>query len=135
MKYINPDIDELLNVYTYLDPRFKGSYIDEADVTLVEDCSTREGVDEDEDQDSTSVLTAGVYQHLEILQRYHYLSNLVSRNVNFQVEATEIQSSFSTPQTPEQQMKKEIEDYIKLPLLDAELDPRQCRKVHMYFLL
>lgn len=46
-------------------------------------------------------------------------------------EATEMWSSSSTPQTPEQRIKKEIENYIKLPLLDAELDPLQWWKVHM----
>ena len=52
MKYDDPDINELLNVCTYLDPRFKGSYIDEADITLVEYHLTKASVDED--QDSTS---------------------------------------------------------------------------------
>ena len=46
-------------------------------------------------------------------------------------EPTELPSLSSTPQTLEQQMKKEIENYIKLPLLDAESDPLQWWKVHM----
>ena len=46
-----------------------------------------------------------------------------------------MQSSSSTPQSPEQRVKKEIEDCIKLLLLDTESDPLQWWKVHMAVLL
>ena len=49
-------------------------------------------------------------------------------------EAVETHSSSSIPQTPEQMIKKEIEDYIKQPLLDPELNPLQWWKVHMVVL-
>ena len=48
-------------------------------------------------------------------------------------EANETQLS-SPPQTSEQKIKKEIEEYIKLPLLDAELDPLQWWRVHTVML-
>ena len=49
-------------------------------------------------------------------------------------ETVELLSSSSTPQTPNQKIKKEIEDYLKLPMLDAEMDPLQWWKVHMVVL-
>ena len=134
-KYDDPDIDELLNVCTYLDPRFKESYIDEADITLVKDRLTREGVDEDQDgtsEDSeptaSTLLASGNSAEPSLSEQ----SGIKKRKLSSWLkEATELQSSSGTPQTPEQRMKKEIEDYIKLPLLDAELDPIQWWKVHM----
>ena len=35
---------------------------------------------------------------------------------------------------PEQKVKKEIEEYLRLPLLDVELDPLQWWKVHVVVL-
>jgi len=49
-------------------------------------------------------------------------------------ETIELQLSSSIPQNPEQKMKKELQDYLQLPQLDAELDPLQWWKVHMIVL-
>ena len=49
-------------------------------------------------------------------------------------ETVELQSASSIPQTPVQKIEKEIENYLKLPLLDAELDPFQWWKVHVFVL-
>jgi len=38
-------------------------------------------------------------------------------------ETIELQSASSTPQTPVQKLEREIENNLKLPLLDADLDP------------
>ena len=132
IKYDDPDINELLNVCTYLDPRFKGSYIDEADVTLVEDRLTREGTDENQDSTSeptpSTLPTSGDSAEASLSEKSGTKKRKLS---SWLKEATKMPSSSSTPQTPEQQIKKEIEDYIKLPLLDAESDPLQWWKVHM----
>ena len=59
-KYDDADIDELLNVCTYFDPRFKESYIDgEVKIALVKDRLAREDVEMLEDQNNTSEHTAG----------------------------------------------------------------------------
>ena len=132
IKYDDPDINELLNICTYLDPRFKGSYIDEADVTLVEDRLTREGTDENQDSTSeptpSTLPTSGDSAEASLSEKSGTKKRKLS---SWLKEATKMPSSSSTPQTPEQQIKKEIEDYIKLPLLDAESDPLQWWKVHM----
>ena len=108
----------------------------------MKDHLAREGVEMIEDQDRPSELTASplttdasgdsestsVFERTSVSEqsgtKKHKLSSWLK-------EATEAQSSFSTPQSPEQRVKKEIEDYIKLPLLDAESDPLQWWKVHM----
>ena len=104
-KYDDPDIDELLNVCTYLDPRFKESYIDEADITLVKDRLTREGVDEDQDgtsEDSeptaSTLLASGNSAEPSLSEQ----SGIKKRKLSSWLkEATELQSSSGTPQTPE----------------------------------
>ena len=136
-RYDDTDIDELLNVCTYLDPRFKGSYIDDlGDISLVKDRLVREGVEMIEDQDRPSEPTAsplttdasGDSERTSVSEQSGTKKRKLS---SWLKEATEAQLSSSTPQSPEQRVKKEIEDYIKLPLLDAESDPLQWWKVHM----
>ena len=136
-KYDDADIDELLNVCTYLDPRFKVSYIDdEVNIALVKDRLAREGVEMIEDQDKTPESTISSQTATEASGNAEQTpsSNKKRKLSSWLKEATETQLSASTPQTPEQQVKKEMEEYVKLPLLDAELDPLQWWKVHMIVL-
>ena len=109
MKYDDPDINELLNVCTYLDPRFKGPYIDEADVTLVEYHLTKASVDEDQDSTSepaaSTLPTFGDFTEASLSKK----SGIKKHKLLIWLKkATEMPSSSSTSQTPEQQTKKEI---------------------------
>ena len=137
-KYDDADIEELLNVCTYLDPRFKGSYIDdEISISLVKDRLAREGVEMIEDQDRIPepAGSAPTATDLSTDSEQSAQSGIKKRKLSSWLkEAVETHSSSSTPQTPEQMIKKEIEDYIKQPLLDAELNPLQWWKVHMVVL-
>ena len=130
-KYDDNDVDELLNVCTYLDPRFKGVYIEnEVDLALVKDRLAREGTEMIEDQEGVSEPTSSS-QSSSVVSDPSIKKRKLS---SWLKETVELQSSSSTPQTPDQKIKKEIEDYLKLPMLDAEMDPLQWWKVHMVVL-
>ena len=130
-KYDDNDVDELLNVCTYLDPRFKGVYIEnEVDLALVKDRLAREGTEMIEDQEGVSEPTSSSQSSSAVSD-----PSIKKRKLSgWLKETVELQSSSSTPQTPDQKIKKEIEDYLKLPMLDAEMDPLQWWKVHMVVL-
>ena len=130
-KYDDNDVDELLNVCTYLDPRFKGVYIEnEVDLALVKDRLAREGTEMIEDQEGVSEPTSSSQSSSAVSD-----PSIKKRKLSSWLKETvELQSSSSTPQTPDQKIKKEIEDYLKLPMLDAEMDPLQWWKVHMVVL-
>ena len=130
-KYDDNDVDELLNVCTYLDPRFKGVYIEnEVDLALVKDRLAREGTEMIEDQEGVSEPTSSSQSSSAVSD-----PSIKKRKLSSWLKETvELQSSSSTPQTLDQKINKEIEDYLKLPMLDAEMDPLQWWKVHMVVL-
>ena len=84
-KYEDSDVDELLNVCMYLDPRFKERYIKgEVDRTLVKNRLDIEKVQKWLKMGFLNQLLVPVlHHHLEILKQY--LGLVLSRNVNFQV--------------------------------------------------
>ena len=105
-KYDDADIEELLNVCTYLDPRFKGSYIDdEISISLVKDRLAREGMEMIEDQDripepAGSAPTAmDASTDSEQSAQFGIKKRKLSSWLKEAVETHS--SSSSTPQTPE----------------------------------
>ena len=140
-KYDDVDIDELLNVCTYLDPRFKSMYIEDGvSVTLVIDRLAREGVEIMEEETSQPASCTGSTPiSTEVSGCTSSASN--SSNVtkkrklsSWLKEAAETQVPPNEPLTPEQKAKKELEEYKRLPLLDSELDPLEWWKVHQIVL-
>ena len=116
-KYDDADIEELLNVCTYLDSRFKGSYIDdEISISLVKDRLAKEGVEMIEDQDRIPepAGNAPTATDASTDTEQSAQSGIKKRKLSSWLkEAVETHSSSSsTPQTPKQMIKKEIEDCI-----------------------
>ena len=130
-KYDDVDVNELLNVRTYLDPRFKSMYIEDGvSVTLVIDCLAREGFEIIEEQTSQSASGTGSTPPIatevsECTSSTSNSSNLTKKRKlsSWLKEAAETQVPPGEPLTAEQKAKKELEEYERLPLLDSELDP------------
>ena len=134
-KYDDNDIDELLNISTYLDPRFKGKYIEsDEDLALVKDRLAREGTEMIEDQEEVSESTSSSQSSSGSSETACDPGIKKRKLSSWLKETIELKLSSSTPQNPEQKMKKELQDYLLLPQLDAELDPLQWWKVHMIVL-
>lgn len=125
-------------MHTYLDPRFRSTYIeDDVSAALVKDCLAREGVEVIEEQ--TCQPTTG--NLAVVTEASEHTSSVSSSNPSkkrklsaWLKEATEAQAPSNNPLTPEQKIKKEIEEYDRLQLLDSELDPLQWWKVHQIVL-
>ena len=134
-KYDEADIDGLLNVCTYLDPRFKSMYIDDdVDTALVKDRLAREGVEIIEAQTGQSA-TGNTTVTTEASENTSSASTSSNPSKKCKLstwlkEAAVIQGPSGNPLTPEQKVKKEIEEFDRLQLLDSELDPLQWWKVH-----
>ena len=113
-KYDKADIDGLLNECTYLDPRFKSMYIDDVDTALVKDCLVREGVEIIEAQTGQSA-TGNTTEASEKTSSASTSSN-PSKKCKLSTwlkEAVIIQGPSGNPLTPEQKVKKEIEEFDK----------------------
>ena len=134
-KYNDADIDGLLNVCTYLDPRFKSMYIDDdLDIALVKDRLARESVKIIEEQtcQSASGNTAVTMKASENASATSTNSN-PSKKCKLSAwlkEAAVVQAPSGSCLIPEQKIKKEIEEFDRLQLLDSELDLLQWWKVH-----
>ena len=128
-KYDDVDVNELLNVRTYLNPRFKSMYIEDGvSVTLVIDCLAREGVEIIEEQTSQPASGTGSTPPIatevsECTSSTSNSSNLTKKRKlsSWLKEAAETQVPPGEPLTAEQKAKKELEEYERLPLLDSEL--------------
>ena len=109
-KYDNTDTDELSNVCTYLDPRFKGSYIDDVeDISLVKGHLAREDVEMIKDQDRPSEPTADPRttdssKDSERTSVSEQSGTKKRKLLSWLKEATEMQSSSSTLQSPNRRL-------------------------------
>ena len=109
-KYDEADIDGLLNVCTYLDPRFKSMYIDDdVDTALVKDCLAR-GVEIIEAQTGQSA-TGNTIVTTEASENTSSASTSSNPSKKCKLstwlkEAAVIQGPSGNPLTPEQKVKK-----------------------------
>ena len=110
-------------------------YIDgDVDTALVKDRLAREGVEIIEEQ--TCQFASG---NIAVTTETSETTSATSTNSNpskkcklsaWLKEAAVVQAPSGSRLTPEQKIKKEIEEFDRLQLLDSELDPLQWWKVH-----
>ena len=123
-KYSGHDIDELLSVSCFLDPRFKTEYIDSpAVVAMVKDCLAREGVELIPEDDRTAVQTQVEITEIQLCPIRRKLGSWLKEAKGTALDDT-------TTLIPEEKMEKEIEDYLKDPTLDEESNPLEWWKLH-----
>ena len=123
-KYSGHDIDELLSVSCFLDPRFKTEYIDSpAVVAMVKDCLAREGVELIPEDDRTAVQTQVEISEIQPCTIRRKFGSWLKEAKGTALDDT-------TTLIPEKKMEKEIEDYLKDPTLDEESNPLEWWKLH-----
>ena len=98
-KYEDSDVDELLNVCTYLDPRFKERYIEgEVDRTLVKNCLAREGTEMIEDGISEPTSSSSSLSSSGGSETVYGPDTVKKRKLSSWLKETvELQSASSTP--------------------------------------
>ena len=130
-KYSNVETSEIMDLSSFLDPRFITDYIVNSELAIVKDRLIREGSDiykeitaessestkslesdKDEDDDTVTVTVSAKRRKLS--------SWLKASRQTSSTEAVSL----------EEKVKREIDAYEKLPRADVELDPLKWWRVH-----
>lgn len=132
-KYEQQETSELLDVATFLDPRFKMKFVVDSDKDNIKDRIIREGTEAQTAKESTN--------------QEHTIPQSTSTDSSTSVDAPppakkrklgsilrqcmagDSSVHTLTPKTPQQKAEIEVESYLRIPLQDVEGDPLQWWKV------
>lgn len=127
-KYSGSDLDELLNISCFVDPRFKTEYIEDATtVAIVKDRLSKEMVEMVSEE--ASAATSDVTQVSETAHASEPPSKKRKLG-SWLKEVKNTRTDSTTPKTTEEKAKEEIEAYLQAPSADPESNPLLWWKVH-----
>ena len=118
-KYLgHSNFEDTINIASFLDPRFKAQHLGD-ELPLIKQRIIREGVEMvgsgGNDEDSENVLISASEGDAPKSKRRKLSSWLK--------EATQVVSTSVTPQTTEQKVNSQVEDYLKHNIIDPETNP------------
>jgi len=114
-RYSDSEISELLDVASYLDPRFVTDYIDVVDLDSIRDRLVEEGVEFDQNTESEPNDNTQQSQTEPPAKRMKLGSWLK--------KSKQAINTASHPEDPKERIKKEIERYEKAPRADSDSNP------------
>ena len=129
-KYSNVETSEIMDLSSFLDPRFITDYIINSDLGIVKDRLMREGSDiyketTEESSRSTKSLESDKDEDDDDAVRL----SVKRRKLSSWLKASR-QTSSTEAVTLEEKVKREIDAYEKLPRANVELDPLKWWHVH-----
>ena len=122
-RYSDSEISELLDVASYLDPRFVTDYIDVVDLDSIRDRLVEEGVEFDQNTESEPNDNTQQSQTEPPAKRMKLGSWLK--------KSKQAINTASHPEDPKERIKKEIERYEKAPRADSDSNPLAWWQVYM----
>ena len=133
-RYSSPRISEILDICSFLDPRFKTKYLENKEGTIsliTEECLSTfdNGLEQDEQQQHnvhTSTSTVAVHDHDVTGPVSKKLKGLTAILKNIEKEDEDKQC---TPLTHEQQIDNKIPSYLDFPIAEIETSPLVWWKV------
>ena len=125
-KYLgHSNFEDTINIASFLDPRFKAKHLGD-ELPLIKQCVIREGVEivgsGGNDEDSEDVLISTGEGDAPKSKRHKLRSWLK--------EATQVVSTSVTPQTTEQKVNSQVEEYLKCNIIDPETNPLKWWSAH-----
>ena len=117
-KYSDSEISKLLNLSSYIDPRFMSDYIERLDLEVVRDSLAEEGKEFHQDTEATPD-----QPQIEPPAKRRKLGCWLKK-------AKEANSSTSQPKSPRERVKDEMERYEKTPKADSDSNPLDWWRVH-----
>lgn len=132
-KYADPDTDDLLDMATFVDPRFKGQYIRPEKVGAIQMRAVSEIMDEDQgqsqagpsegaaDQGAEGGAVSGPPMPLGVKKQRKSLGSFFKK---------QCQEDDALPLTEKQKVESELERYLMCPDADSESNPLDWWRLH-----
>ena len=123
------NFEDTINIARFLDPRFKAQHLGD-ELPLIKQHVVREGVE--------MMGSGGISEDSKDIQVSETEStsegsapqSKIRRLSSWLKEATQVVSTSVTPQTAEQKVNSQVEDYLKRNIIDPETNPLKWWSVH-----